>query len=65
LSFFIKAAVAALQEYPIVNSVIDGKDIVHRNYIDVSVAVATPTGLMVPVLRNVENMNFATIEKVF
>lgn len=65
MSFFIKAAVAALQEYPIVNSVIDGKDIVHRNYIDVSVAVATPTGLMVPVLRNVENMNFATIEKVF
>lgn len=65
MSFFIKAAVAALQEYPIVNSVIDGKDIVHRNYIDVSVAVATPTGLMVPVLRNVENMNFAAIEKVF
>jgi len=44
--------------------VIDGKEIVYRNYVDISVAVATPTGLMVPVLRNTENMSFATVEKV-
>jgi len=43
--------------------VIDGKEIVYRNYVDISVAVATPTGLMVPVLRNTENMSFATVEK--
>jgi 2-oxoglutarate dehydrogenase E2 component (dihydrolipoamide succinyltransferase) len=63
MSFFIKASVAALREQPIVNAVINGKDIVYRDYIDISVAVATPSGLMVPVLRNCEDQNFAQIEK--
>lgn len=47
------------------NAVIDGTDIVYRNYIDISMAVATPTGLMVPVLRNCERLSFADIEKVY
>jgi len=55
MSFFIKASVAALKNAPIVNAVIDGKDIVYREYVDISVAVATPNGLMVPVLRNCES----------
>lgn len=55
MSLFIKAAVSALQTQPIVNAVIDGKEIVYRDYCDISVAVSTPTGLMVPVLRNCEN----------
>jgi len=61
MSFFVKAAVAALQEYPIVNAVIDGANIIQRNYIDISVAVATPTGLMVPVLRNVQSLKLHEI----
>lgn len=64
MSFFVKAAVAALQEYPIVNAVIDGTNMVQRNYIDISVAVATPNGLMVPVLRNCQNMKLHEIELV-
>jgi pyruvate/2-oxoglutarate dehydrogenase complex dihydrolipoamide acyltransferase (E2) component len=64
MSFFIKAATLALQEYPVVNSVIDGNEIVRRNYVDISVAVATPTGLMVPVLRNCQNMKFHEMEQV-
>lgn len=54
MSFFLKASAAALQNQPIVNAVIDGKEILYRDYVDISVAVATPNGLMVPVLRNVE-----------
>jgi len=64
MSFFLKAAVLALQEYPVVNSVIDGNEIVRRNFIDISVAVATPTGLLVPVLRNCQNMKFHDFENV-
>lgn len=64
MSFFVKASVACLQEIPIVNAVIDGTDIVYRDYCDISVAVATPNGLMVPVLRNCEAKSFADIEKV-
>jgi 2-oxoglutarate dehydrogenase E2 component (dihydrolipoamide succinyltransferase) len=52
MSAFVKASVVALQEQPIVNAVIDGNDLVYRDFIDISVAVATPTGLVVPVLRN-------------
>ena len=52
MSAFVRAATAALQEQPIVNAVIDGTDIVYRDFVDISVAVATPTGLVVPVLRN-------------
>lgn len=63
MSFFIKAAAHGLQNQPILNAVIDGKEVVYRDYIDISVAVATPTGLMVPVLRNCENQSFADIEK--
>lgn len=64
MSFFLKAATLALQEYPIVNSVIDGNNIVKRNFVDISVAVATPTGLLVPVLRNCQNMKFHDFEIV-
>lgn len=52
VSAFVKAATTALKEQPIVNAVIDGNDIVYRDFVDISVAVATPTGLMVPVIRN-------------
>ena len=64
MSFFVRAATLALQEYPVVNSVIDGNEIVRRNYVDMSVAVATPTGLLVPVLRNCQNKKFQDIELV-
>lgn len=64
MSFYLKAATLALQQFPIVNSVIDGNEIVKRNYIDISVAVATPTGLLVPVLRNCQNMKFHDFEIV-
>jgi 2-oxoglutarate dehydrogenase E2 component (dihydrolipoamide succinyltransferase) len=62
MSPFVKAAAQALQEIPAVNAVIDGNDIVYRDYVDVSVAVASPRGLVVPVLRNVEGMSFSDIE---
>lgn len=63
MSAFVKAASAALAEFPTVNGVIDQDHIIYRDYHDISVAVATPTGLVVPVLRNVETMSFADIEK--
>ncbi|CAI0437269.1 unnamed protein product [Linum tenue] len=63
MSGFIKAAVSALQHQPVVNAVIDGDDIIYRDYIDISIAVGTPKGLVVPVIRNADNMNFADIEK--
>jgi hypothetical protein len=61
MSAFVKAATAALQEIPAVNGVIDDEtnEIVYRNYCDVSVAVASPNGLVVPVLRNTEKMSFS------
>ena len=62
MSFFTKAATAALKMYPAVNGMIDGTDIVYHNYADVGVAVSTPRGLMVPVIRNAESMSFAAIE---
>jgi len=64
MSLFMKASAFALKEQPVVNAVIDGKDIVYRDYVDISVAVATPSGLMVPVIKNVEKKGFAEIEKV-
>lgn len=64
MSFFLRASAIALQEMPIVNSVIEGTDILHREYIDISVAVATPTGLMVPVIRNCESKSLADFELV-
>jgi 2-oxoglutarate dehydrogenase E2 component (dihydrolipoamide succinyltransferase) len=63
MSPFIKAAAMALQEQPIINAVIDGGDIVYRDYVDISVAVASPRGLVVPVLRNVEAQSLAKIEQ--
>jgi 2-oxoglutarate dehydrogenase E2 component (dihydrolipoamide succinyltransferase) len=63
MSLFVKAATAALQAEPSVNAVIDGGDIVYRDYTDISVAVASPTGLVVPVLRNTHLMSLADIER--
>ena len=63
MSFFMKAASVALQEFPNVNSMIDGENLVTFKYTDISVAVSAPKGLMVPVVRNVENMGLADIEK--
>merc|ERR1719402_1027259 len=63
MSAFVKASAYALTKQPTVNAVIDGQEIVYRDYVDVSVAVATPKGLVVPVLRNVEAMDYADIEK--
>jgi 2-oxoglutarate dehydrogenase E2 component (dihydrolipoamide succinyltransferase) len=62
MSFFVKAAVQALQQFPIVNASIDGRDIVYHDYYDIGIAVAAPRGLVVPVLRAAEHMNFAEIE---
>jgi len=63
MSAFVKASAYALTSQPAVNAVIDGNEIVYRDYVDISVAVATPKGLVVPVLRNLEKMNYADIEK--
>jgi 2-oxoglutarate dehydrogenase E2 component (dihydrolipoamide succinyltransferase) len=63
MSFFAKAACAALQEFPAVNAIIDGEDIVYHNYCDVSIAVSTPKGLVVPIIRNAEKLSLAGIEK--
>ncbi|WZZ89546.1 hypothetical protein YC2023_118125 [Brassica napus] len=63
MSGFIKAAVSALQAQPVVNAVIDGDDIIYRDYIDISIAVGTSKGLVVPVIRGADQMNFADIEK--
>lgn len=62
MSAFCKASAYALMDQPVVNAVIEGSEIVYRDYVDISVAVATPKGLVVPVLRNVHSMNFADIE---
>lgn len=64
MSFFMRAATLALEEYPVANSAIDGKEIVRRNFVDMSIAVATPTGLMVPVLRDCQNLKFHELELV-
>lgn len=63
MSFFVKAAVHALKKYPIVNASVDGNDIVYHGYFDIGIAVGSPRGLVVPVLRNVDQMTFADIEK--
>lgn len=62
MSFFTKACTAALKQYPAVNGMIDGTEIVYHNYADVGVAVSTPRGLVVPVIRNAESMGLAQIE---
>ncbi len=63
MSFFVKASVAGLQKFPLVNSYIDGTDIVQHNYCDIGIAVASPRGLVVPVLRDCESMSYARIEQ--
>ena len=63
MSFFTKAAIEALKQHPMTNSYIDGDEIVVPNYIDIGIAVQTPKGLMVPVLRNADKLSFAEIEK--
>lgn len=64
MSAFVKASADALLKVPAVNAVIDGDEIIYRDYTDVSIAVATPKGLVVPVLRNVDSLSFAEVEKV-
>lgn len=64
MSAFVKASSDALRLVPAVNAVIEGDELVYRDYTDISIAVATPKGLVVPVLRNVDALNFAGIEKV-
>ena len=63
MSFFVKACIHALQEIPEVNAEIDGQDVVYKNYVHMGVAVGTPNGLVVPVLRDADQMSFAGIEK--
>jgi 2-oxoglutarate dehydrogenase E2 component (dihydrolipoamide succinyltransferase) len=63
MSFFVKACVAALQEFPAVNAEIDGEDVVYKNFVHMGIAVGGPNGLVVPVLRHAERMGFAEIEK--
>jgi 2-oxoglutarate dehydrogenase E2 component (dihydrolipoamide succinyltransferase) len=63
MSFFVKAAVNALQAYPAVNAEIDGDEIVYKHYYDIGVAVGMPSGLVVPVVRNADQLTFAEIEK--
>ncbi|SIQ86067.1 dihydrolipoyllysine-residue succinyltransferase [Solilutibacter tolerans] len=63
MSFFAKAAANALQKYPVINASVDGDDIIYHGYADISIAVSTDKGLVTPVLRNVERMDFAEIEK--
>ncbi|PIE42401.1 MAG: dihydrolipoyllysine-residue succinyltransferase [Gammaproteobacteria bacterium] len=62
MSFFVKAATEALKEFPAVNAAIDGDDIVYHNYFDIGIAVSSPRGLVVPILRNTDQMSFAEIE---
>ncbi len=63
MSFFVKAAVHSLKKYPILNSSVDGNDIVYHGYFDIGIAVGSPRGLVVPIIRNADQMSFADIEK--
>ncbi|EXI68692.1 MAG: Dihydrolipoyllysine-residue succinyltransferase component of 2-oxoglutarate dehydrogenase complex [Candidatus Accumulibacter adjunctus] len=63
MAFFVKAAVAALQRFPVLNASVDGNDIVYHGYIDIGIAVGSPRGLVVPILRDADQMSFAAIEK--
>jgi 2-oxoglutarate dehydrogenase E2 component (dihydrolipoamide succinyltransferase) len=63
MSFFVKAAVHALKKYPVINASVDGTDIVYHGYFDIGIAVGSPRGLVVPILRNADQMSFAEIEK--
>ena len=63
MSFFVKAAVHALKKFPVINASVDGNDIVYHGYFDIGIAVGSPRGLVVPILRNADQMSFADIEK--
>lgn len=63
MSFFVKAAVHALKKYPILNASVDGNDIIYHGYFDIGIAVGSPRGLVVPILRDVDQLSFADIEK--
>jgi 2-oxoglutarate dehydrogenase E2 component (dihydrolipoamide succinyltransferase) len=63
MSFFVKAAVHALKKFPVINASVDGGDIVYHGYFDIGIAVGSPRGLVVPILRNADQMSFADIEK--
>ena len=63
MSFFVKAAVHALKKYPVLNASVDGNDIVYHGYFDIGIAVGSPRGLVVPIIRNADQMSFADIEK--
>jgi len=63
MSFFVKAAIEALRKFPVVNASVEGDDIIYHDFYDVGIAVSTERGLLVPILRNVELMSFADIEK--
>ncbi|NMM08791.1 MAG: 2-oxoglutarate dehydrogenase complex dihydrolipoyllysine-residue succinyltransferase [Polaromonas sp.] len=63
MSFFVKAAVHALKKYPVLNASVDGNDIVYHGFFDIGIAVGSPRGLVVPILRNADQMSFAEIEK--
>jgi 2-oxoglutarate dehydrogenase E2 component (dihydrolipoamide succinyltransferase) len=63
MSFFVKAAVHALKKYPVLNASVDGNDVVYHGYFDIGIAVGSPRGLVVPILRNADQMSFSDIEK--
>jgi 2-oxoglutarate dehydrogenase E2 component (dihydrolipoamide succinyltransferase) len=63
MSFFVKAAVEALQRFPVVNASVDGSDVVYHGYYDIGIAVASPRGLVVPILRDCDQLSFADVEK--
>ena len=63
MSFFVKAAVTALKRYPVVNASIDGNDVIYHGYFDIGIAVGSPRGLVVPIIRNADQMSLADIEK--
>jgi len=63
MSFFVKAAVAALKKFPIINASVDGNDIVYHGYFDIGIAVGSPRGLVVPIIRNADQLSIADIEK--
>lgn len=63
MSFFVKAAVAALKKYPVLNASVDGNDVIYHGYFDIGIAVGSPRGLVVPVIRNADQLSLADIEK--
>ncbi len=63
MSFFVKAAIAGLQKFPIINASTEGNDIVYHGFYDIGIAVSSPRGLVVPILRDADKMSFANVEK--